>query len=113
MKNPTSTPQRIRSVTTTGTYRLDSTCPSVLAAGASCTVTVRFVPTATGDHGGAVTISDGTSAGRYQVYVTGVIGESTGAHQGAGAPRASTPPRGGTRGCARAPATPNVPTVST
>jgi len=52
---------------------LSTTCGTMLAAHASCTVTLGFAPTATGDHGGALTISDGTPAGRYQVYLQGTI----------------------------------------
>jgi len=76
--NPTSTPQPIASVTTTGSFTLSTTCGTMLAAHASCTVTLRFAPTATGDHGGALTISDGTPAGRYQVYLQGTITGSQG-----------------------------------
>ena len=75
--NPTSRPQHIASVTTTGSYTLSTTCGSTLAAGASCTVTIAFAPTPLGDHGGALTISDGTPAGRYQVYLQGSIVAST------------------------------------
>ncbi len=71
--NPTSRPQRIASITTTGSYSLSTTCGQVLLAHASCTATLRFAPTATGDHGGALTISDGTPAGRYQVYLRGQL----------------------------------------
>ncbi len=73
--NPTSRAQRIASVTATGSYTLRTTCRGWLAPHLSCTVTVRFAPTATGDHGGALTISDGTPAGRYQVYLQGTVRE--------------------------------------
>lgn len=43
-------------------------------AHAFCTATLRFAPTATGDHGGALTISDGTPAGRYPAYLRGHLG---------------------------------------
>ena len=69
--NPTARPQRIASVTVTGTFTVSDTCGAYLAAGASCTATLSFVPTVRGDRGGALTISDGTPAGRYQVYVQG------------------------------------------
>lgn len=71
--NTSRRPQPIASITTTGSYQVHSDCPAQLPGGASCTISVTFVPTAGGDRGGAVTVSDGTSAGRYQVYLTGAI----------------------------------------
>ncbi len=84
--NPSSSAVRIASVTTTGTYQLGTTCGNQLAAGASCTVTLRFAPTVRGDRGGALTISDGSSAGRYQVYLTGKVVASTEGNLAAGQP---------------------------
>jgi len=49
-------------------------------------VTVRFVPSAQGDHTGALTVSDGTPAGRYQVYLQGSIVASTAGNLAAGRP---------------------------
>jgi len=84
--NPTTEPVRIASVTITGTYTVSDTCGSKLAAGASCTATVTFVPTARGDRGGALTVSDGTPAGRYQVYVQGRVVANTAGNLAAGQP---------------------------
>jgi len=84
--NPTATARRIASVTTTGSYTLGTTCRAVLAPRSSCAVTMVFAPTPAGDHGGALTVSDGTSAGRYQVYVTGRVVGSTVGNLAAGAP---------------------------
>jgi len=85
--NRSSQTQRIASVTITGTFTVSDTCGTELAAGASCTVVVRFVPTARGDRGGALTVSDGSPAGRYQTYVRGqVIGSSTVGNLAAGRP---------------------------
>ena len=69
--NPTAQPQQIASVTTTGSYTLSTTCGTELAAQASCAATLQLAPTATGDRSGALTVSDGTPAGRYQVYLHG------------------------------------------
>jgi len=88
--NPTSKPARIASVTATGTYQLENTCGPSLPAVASCTVQIRFVPTARGDRTGALTISDGTSAGRYQVYLTGKLVGSTVGNLAAGKPVTAT-----------------------
>ncbi len=71
--NPTSTRQPIASVTNTGSFTLTTTCGKTLAPHASCTIVVRFAPTAKGDQSGALTVSDGTSAGRYQVYLQGTV----------------------------------------
>ena len=84
--NPTARAQHLESITATGAYRLTTTCGHSLAPGASCTVTVRFVPSAQGDHTGALTVSDGTPAGRYQVYLQGSIVASTAGNLAAGRP---------------------------
>jgi hypothetical protein len=84
--NPTSEPVRIASVSITGTFTLSTTCGDVLAAGASCTVEIRFVPSQRGDRSGSLTVSDGTSAGRYQVHVRGVLVTSTVGNLAAGKP---------------------------
>jgi len=84
--NPTSEAVRIASVTITGAFTVVDNCGPVLAAGASCTVQIRFVPTQQGDRQGALTISDGTSAGRYQVYVRGQLIASTVGNLAAGKP---------------------------
>lgn len=86
VSNPSSHPVRIASVSITGTYALTTTCGDALAPGASCTVEIRFVPTAKGDHSGSLTISDGTPAGRYQVHVRGQIVTSTVGNLAAGRP---------------------------
>ena len=88
--NPTGSAQRIASVTTTGAYRLTTTCPALLPPHTSCAVTMVFDPTPAGDHTGALTVSDGTSAGRYQVYVTGKVVTSTVGNLAAGQPATAT-----------------------
>ncbi|MFJ9060487.1 discoidin domain-containing protein [Streptomyces sp. NPDC102409] len=84
--NPGPRPVRIASVSITGVYALTDTCDGLLAPGASCTVDVRFIPTKGGDRNGSLTISDGTSAGRYQVHVTGRVVRSTVGNLAAGRP---------------------------
>ena len=71
--NPTNNAQPIASITNTGSFTFTTTCTSVLAPHSSCTVSIRFAPTPLGDRGGALTVSDGTPAGRYQVYITGTV----------------------------------------
>ncbi|MGX6607945.1 discoidin domain-containing protein [Micromonosporaceae bacterium Da 78-11] len=84
--NPTAARVRIASVTATGAFTVSTTCGDTLAAGASCTVAVRFVPTRRGDRQGALTISDGTPAGRYQVYLQGQVIAPTVGNLAAGKP---------------------------
>ncbi len=84
--NPSSQPVRIASVSITGAFTLSTTCGDTLAPGASCTVEIRFVPTPRGDRGGSLTVSDGTSAGRYQVHVRGQVIASTVGNLAAGRP---------------------------
>lgn len=62
----------------------------MLSPGGTCTVTAVFVPTRAGDRSGAITVSDGTSAGRYQVYVTGKVVASTVGNLAAGQPVTAT-----------------------
>jgi len=88
--NPSSAPVRIASVTVTGAFTVSTTCGDELAAGASCTVTLRFVPTQRGDRSGSLTVSDGTSAGRYQVHVRGLLVTSTDGNLAAGKPMAAS-----------------------
>jgi len=84
--NPTNAPARIASVSITGAFTVSTTCGDVLAPGASCTAEIRFVPSQRGDRSGSLTISDGTSAGRYQVHVRGVLVTSTVGNLAAGKP---------------------------
>lgn len=74
--NPTSRPVQLASVTNTGAFTLDHDCPTEparLRGGESCTATLAFAPTEGGEPTGALTVSDGTPAGRYQVYLRGEV----------------------------------------
>jgi hypothetical protein len=51
-------------------YALSSGCGSTLAAGASCTISITFLPQATGARSGLVTITD--SAGTQRISLSGV-----------------------------------------
>ncbi|MFG1807425.1 discoidin domain-containing protein [Streptomyces sp. NPDC049040] len=86
LTNPTSRPVRIASISITGVYALSGTCGAFLAPGATCSVDIRFVPTRRGDRNGSLTVSDGTSAGRYQVHVSGRVVTSTAGNLAAGRP---------------------------
>lgn len=84
--NPSSHPVAISSITTTGTFFIQSTSAGnpaalgfgvpgtiVLAPNAALNLAISFVPSPNGDRGGALTVSDGTPAGRYQVDLTGTV----------------------------------------
>ncbi|PTT67104.1 discoidin domain-containing protein [Arthrobacter sp. HMWF013] len=70
--NDGTTAQPIASITATGTFNITDTCGTELAAGDSCTASVSFAPTKGGEKSGALTISDGSPAGRYQSYLKGL-----------------------------------------
>jgi phospholipase C len=58
LKNSLGTPLAILNIVTSGDYLTTSTCGSSVAAGGSCTLTVRFAPTAPGTRSGTITIND-------------------------------------------------------
>jgi hypothetical protein len=60
----------ITSVVGTGDFSASHTCFSV-AAGASCTITITFSPTAVGARTGTITISDNTFSATRQISLTG------------------------------------------
>lgn len=70
--NDSTAPQPIESITTTGNFNLTDTCGTELAPGDSCTASVSFAPTKSGEKSGALTISDGSPAGRHQTYLKGL-----------------------------------------
>lgn len=51
----------ITSIVITGDFAKTTTCGATLAAGANCTITVTFTPTATGARSGTVTVTDNSS----------------------------------------------------
>jgi hypothetical protein len=58
LNNTGSTALGIVNITATGDFAQTNTCNSPLAAGANCTISVTFTPSATGARSGYVTISD-------------------------------------------------------
>jgi hypothetical protein len=61
----------ITSITVSGNFSQTNTCGASVAAGASCTLSVTFKPTATGTKTGAVTIADNASPATQTVSLTG------------------------------------------
>lgn len=64
-------PLTISSVAASGDFAETNTCPSTLAAGANCTISVTFAPTATGTRNGALTIADNAAGSAQPVPLTG------------------------------------------
>jgi F5/8 type C domain/Abnormal spindle-like microcephaly-assoc'd, ASPM-SPD-2-Hydin len=77
VKNPASTSLAISSVTTSGAFTQTNTCGSVLAAGASCTVSVKFAPTAGGAQTGELAIANGATASPVGASLSGTGVTST------------------------------------
>ena len=62
----------VSSITAGGDFSAASSCPSSLPAGASCTLTVTFVPTAPGPRSATLTVNDNDTNGPRTVALTGV-----------------------------------------
>jgi hypothetical protein len=60
----------ISSITTSGDFTMTTSCGSTLAAGASCTISVTFLPQAAGARSGMVVITD--NAGTQRITLSGV-----------------------------------------
>lgn len=58
-------------ITASGDFAQTNTCPSSLAPGTNCLVTVTFAPSATGVRNGQITISDTDPANLQRVQLTG------------------------------------------
>jgi hypothetical protein len=61
----------IASIIPTGDYAQTNTCGMSVAAGANCTISVTFTPTATGTRTGAITITDNATGSPQTVNLTG------------------------------------------
>ena len=66
----------ISNVTVSGDFAQTNTCGSTLAPSASCTFSVTFTPTATGDRTGFLTIND-NAGGPHQVNLIGTANDFT------------------------------------
>ena len=64
-------PLVIGTAATTGPFAQTNTCASSVAAGANCTVSITFTPTATGSQTGAFTITDSDFQSPQTVTLTG------------------------------------------
>ncbi|MBC3839933.1 choice-of-anchor D domain-containing protein [Streptacidiphilus sp. 4-A2] len=71
VSNGGSAAAAIGSVTATGDFSQSNTCGSSLAAGASCTVSVTFTPTAAGTRTGTLSVASNDPASPLTVPLTG------------------------------------------
>jgi FG-GAP-like repeat/Abnormal spindle-like microcephaly-assoc'd, ASPM-SPD-2-Hydin/Cep192 domain 4 len=69
--NPGSMPLAISSIVASSSYAATSSCPSSLALGESCSVSVTFTPTATGSVAGTLTITDNTLTSLHVLTLSG------------------------------------------
>jgi len=61
----------ISSITTSGDFTQTSNCGATVAAGANCTITVTFTPSATGTPSGSLTVSDNAPGDPHKVKLNG------------------------------------------
>jgi hypothetical protein len=71
VNNTGSATANISTIATTGDFAETSTCGTSIAAGASCTVSVTFTPTASGTRTGSLTIASNASNSPSTVALTG------------------------------------------
>jgi hypothetical protein len=69
--NPGSTTATISQVAVSGPFTQTNTCGAALAAGASCTVSVRFAPTAGGAASGSLTVASSAPNSPLSVQLSG------------------------------------------
>jgi hypothetical protein len=75
LSNPGTAPLSINGITITGANSVDfaesNTCTNSLVAGGSCTISVTFIPAATGSLAASVSVSDNASGSPQTVGLTG------------------------------------------
>ncbi|HXJ94619.1 MAG TPA: choice-of-anchor D domain-containing protein [Terriglobia bacterium] len=62
----------VTGIAASGDYSQTNNCGSTLSAGASCTITVTFTPTAPGNRFGTVTLTDSDGSGSQVLGLTGI-----------------------------------------
>ncbi len=80
LTNTSSTAATVSSVGITGDFAQTNTCGGSIAAGASCTVSVTFRPTASGTRTGSLTIASSASNSPTTVALTGTGAGATNAN---------------------------------
>ncbi|GAA1601719.1 ThuA domain-containing protein [Catellatospora bangladeshensis] len=71
VSNPGTAAASISSIGVSGQYTQTNNCGTSLAAGASCTVSVRFAPTSAGAQNGTLSVANSTTAQPLTVSLTG------------------------------------------
>jgi len=71
LTNPGAGALSISGIAASGNFAETTACPSSLPAGASCTLSVTFTPTAAGTLTGAITFTDNAAASPQQVSLSG------------------------------------------
>ena len=71
LSNYGTTTLSITGITASGDFSQSGTCDSSLAAGASCTISVTFTPTASGPRSGTVSVTDNAPGGTQTVSLSG------------------------------------------
>ena len=71
LSNTGNAPLSITSIVAAGDFKVTNNCGSSLAAGAACTLSVAFAPTALGARTGTVTITDNAAGSPHLVHLTG------------------------------------------
>jgi len=61
----------VASITTTGDYSQTNTCGATILAGANCTISVKFTPTALGMRVGSVIVTDSATGSPHTLSLTG------------------------------------------
>ncbi|MGH3170125.1 MAG: choice-of-anchor D domain-containing protein, partial [Trebonia sp.] len=77
ISNPGSSARTISSISASGQFSQANTCGSSLAAGASCTVSVKFSPTAGGSQSGTLTVANSGPVPTLTVALSGLGVTST------------------------------------
>jgi hypothetical protein len=76
VSNPGTSAASVSSVSVTGPFSQSNTCGSSISAGGSCTVSVKFAPTATGAASGTLSVASSASGSPLTVALSGT-GTST------------------------------------
>jgi hypothetical protein len=71
VSNPTNSAASVSSIATSGDYSQTNTCGSSIAANGSCTVSVKFAPTAAGSRNGSLTVNAGGTTNTVSLSGTG------------------------------------------
>jgi hypothetical protein len=77
VSNPGSSAVSVSSVAASGPFSQANTCGTSIAAGGSCTVSVKFTPTATGSASGSLSVASSAPGGPLTVALSGTGVSST------------------------------------